>query len=446
MIFGRRSSVLGLLLCTLATLLVQADDLVEFLNGSKARGTMKEIRKEKKEFDFEVQVGSQKLLRTYLFKNVHAVTTKGQRYVLTPTSSAGTSTAPAKTATKSPGTPSPETTDSEIRSNVLRTRAEIQQWIEQVGRTPPSWFDSTPLEYPKTLDLDWPLHPPEKGWNNQGNVGQYIWDIIHPNPDRWRGGIRLVHHLLTLHKDPALIQRDMTTLGTMYFELLQDYARAAFWLRQAKVAVGAPQSVMLAECYWRLGNKQMALELLNSPRLPMQAIKLYGDMGDTERAIKLANAFAKVQEHEACLLGGDACRQAGRLPQAIQFYQRVIDADEARNKDYSQRYRGRAADSLAAIKLFDQAVPAKVRNGEYVASSVGYNGQVEVRVRVAQGRIQDVQVVKHEEKQFYAALRDTTAQILKKQSVRGIDATSRATITSQAIVNAAAKALAEGAK
>ena len=64
---------------------------------------------------------------------------------------------------------------------------------------------------------------------------------------------------------------------------------------------------------------------------------------------------------------------------------------------------------------------------------------------VKSGRIESVDVTRHKEKQFYAALIDTPRQILKKQSVKGIDATSRATITSQAIVNATAKALAQGA-
>lgn len=41
-----------------------AADLVEFLSGAKASGTMKQIRKEKKEFDFEVQLGNRKLTRT----------------------------------------------------------------------------------------------------------------------------------------------------------------------------------------------------------------------------------------------------------------------------------------------------------------------------------------------------------------------------------------------
>jgi len=55
-------------------------------------------------------------------------------------------------------------------------------------------------------------------------------------------------------------------------------------------------------------------------------------------------------------------------------------------------------------------------------------------------------VTKPTEKQFYSAMNDTTTKILAKQSVRGVDATSGATITSEAIINATAKALASGAK
>jgi uncharacterized protein with FMN-binding domain len=41
---------------------------------------------------------------------------------------------------------------------------------------------------------------------------------------------------------------------------------------------------------------------------------------------------------------------------------------------------------------------------------------------------------------------DTPQKILAKQGVRGVDATSAATITSEAIINATAKALAGGQK
>ena len=304
------------------------------------------------------------------------------------------------------------------------------------------------MDYPQTLDLDWPLQPPDKGWNNQRNVGQYKWDVINPNPGRWQSGVRLMHHVMTLHKDqPALLQRDIKALAEMYFELFQDYPRAAFWLRQAKVELPEPPGVHLAECYWRLGNKQMALEMLKARSLPTNAIKLLGDMAQTERAIQLSEAFAKMnRRHEAYLLAGDACRTVGRHKDAIDFYQKVIDAPDARNEEYAQRFHGLARDGIEALNLIDKANVAKVADGSYRASSVGYSGAVEVEVRVANHRIEEVKVINHREKQFYAALTDTPNQIITKQSVNGIDATSRATITSQAIVNSTAKALAKGAQ
>src|SRR5262249_9798379 len=88
-----------------------------------------------------------------------------------------------------------------------------------VGRTPPEWFAATRLEYPRTLDLAWP-EPAPGPWNNQKNVGQYIWDVINPNPARWKSGVRLLHHLLVLHKDdPEARTRVMTALGRLYFQL-----------------------------------------------------------------------------------------------------------------------------------------------------------------------------------------------------------------------------------
>ena len=101
---------------------------------------------------------------------------------------------------------------------------------------------------------------------------------------------------------------------------------------------------------------------------------------------------------------------------------------------------------MTPSQLFDKADVSQVTDGTYKASSTGYTGALEVEVRVASGKIEGLRVTKHREKQFYAALTDTPNQILNKQSVKGIDATSRATITSQAIVNATARALATGAK
>ncbi|MHC4353293.1 MAG: FMN-binding protein [Planctomycetota bacterium] len=55
-------------------------------------------------------------------------------------------------------------------------------------------------------------------------------------------------------------------------------------------------------------------------------------------------------------------------------------------------------------------------------------------------------MTKHKERQFYSAFTDTPNQIIARQSVKGVDAVTGATMTSEAIINAAAKALAGGMK
>ena len=96
--------------------------------------------------------------------------------------------------------------------------------------------------------------------------------------------------------------------------------------------------------------------------------------------------------------------------------------------------------------MFAQANPANVADGSYRAASQGYEGPVEVEVAVTDHKITAVRVTNHKEKQFYSALDDVPRQIIAKNGVKGIEATSRATITGEAIINASAKALASGAK
>ena len=69
-----------------------------------------------------------------------------------------------------------------------RTPEEVRTLIEKVGRETPDWWKSTPLNYPHSLNPSWP-QPPPREWNNQRNVGQYYWDIINPNPGKWKSGV-----------------------------------------------------------------------------------------------------------------------------------------------------------------------------------------------------------------------------------------------------------------
>ncbi len=104
----------------------------------------------------------------------------------------------------------------------------------------------------------------------------------------------------------------------------------------------------------------------------------------------------------------------------------------------------RAQSKIDAVRLLDALDVTKVRDGVYRAADTGYNGPVHVAVAVKAGRITSVSVTGHEEKQFYAAITDTTAAIVKEQGIKGVDATTGATVTANAIMNATAKALATG--
>jgi uncharacterized protein with FMN-binding domain len=417
-------------------------DVIEFLSGAKAQGTVKKINKEAKTVDFDLQVSGRTLTRTYKYDQIHAVTLGEKRYVLNPMVGAA----------GKPADPSNRTSAGLSGSRAgppRRSKAEVEAVIAQAGAAPPDWYESTPLDYPQSLDLSFP-EPAPGGWNNQKNVGQYVWDIINPNAGRWRSGVRFMHHLLSVNKDNRVVTaRVMRSLGDMYFRFFQDYARAAFWWRQAGVGEGHPESIYLAECYWRLGNQPMAEELLDQRLLYPSKIKLWGDMGQTRKAVELAEQYVRLggSPHDAYILAADACRMAGQVNQAIRYYQKVIDTPATGpQKERMERVQKRAEANLEAIRLFEQSDPRQVANGAYRAKSLGYEGPIEVEVTVHSGRIEAVKVTEHKEKQYYSALNDVPRQIIEKQGVQGVDATSKATITAEAIINATAKALAQGAK
>ncbi|MFO1485251.1 MAG: FMN-binding protein [Verrucomicrobiaceae bacterium] len=390
-------------------------DTIELANGNKVDGKVLENNTEAKTLTVEFNLGGAVTKRTVPYASVKAITVNGTRTVL-----------------------------AEQKSTTL-TPTEVQALIAKVGPTEPDWFKSTKLNYPNTLELTWPSKPTQ-GWSNQKNVGQFIWDIINPNSTRWREGVKFVSHLMELNKDDDGVRKRATNeIANMHFRFFQDYARAAWWWQQAGTTIDDGPGFHLAECYWRLGSKQMALDFMNQTELVyLDAIKLLGDMGETDRAVKMAEYY---DDHDAWLLGGDACRLAGRLTEAQAFYEKVVNTPgDGQNANRLKRTQGRAQANLDAIKLFELADVSKVADGTYKDSSLGYEAQVEVSVNVRSHKIEDVKVTKHREKQYYSSITDVPAQIIAKQSVKGVDATSRATITGEAIINATAKALAQGAK
>ena len=442
-------------------------DVVELLSGAKVEGRI--VARDEKSVSIETKIGGKTYTRTYPLERVAALTVGDRREVLASgragsegsgatggSSSAGGSSGAASSsgscgAAAEPGRSNAGETAG-AKAGVSRTKEEVERIIAQQGRTPPEWFEATALNYPKTLDLYW-TSPPPRVWDNQRYLGQYIWDIINPNPSRWREGVKLMHHVLSINQDrPEARRRTMDELGRMYFILLQDFARAAFWWQQAQAQrgdlSGSDGGVHLAECYWRLGNKQMAVDLLETLPPSFSMIKLWADLGELDRALKLAEANASGAYADIALLyAGDACRTCGKYADALRYYQRALQVPfSGRGKGRYERNQRRAAANAEAIKLFELLDLSKVPDGTYRASSVGYEADVYVEVVVKDHRIVSVRVTDHREKQYYASMTEIPRRIVERQTVKGIDAVSGATLTSEAIVNATAKALAAAMK
>jgi len=352
---------------------------------------------------------------------------------------------PGATTSATPSTPAAPF----VLSGPSRSRAEVEALIQQAGATPPDWYEATPLNYPPTLDLTW---AEKKGvYDAQKFIGQYIWGVIDENPAKWREGVKLLHHCLTVNKgNPAALAKTMDALGRVYHNLFQDWARAAFWWRKAQVVVPSyaeDNASELAHCYWKLGSKEMAVSILG--RYPKDDtrhgayVKLWAEMGEVAKALAMAEDTARNGYPDiGYLAAGDACRLAGRFKEAAAYYQKVLAA-MTKSEDLKQN-KARAQQSLEAIRAAEGLDLAKVADGSYAATSMGYAGPLEVTIEVKGGKIVSVKVTRHQEKQYYTAFTDTPAQIVEKQGIRGVDAVTSATITSEAVINASAKALAKG--
>ena len=345
----------------------------------------------------------------------------------------------------------------EDRKDNTLTRAEVEALIEKVGGTPPDWYGETPLNYPKTLDLSWPK--PSGPWNTRKHISHYMFSVINENPRRWKEGARFMHHVLSVNRnDRQLHQKAFDQLGHCYHDLLGDWARAAFWW--GKLERYSMNNFMgLADCYWKLGSKEMAADLLRRIRTDStrygSAIKLWSDMGELEEALRLAEASARAGNPSGAFIGaGDACRKHARYSRAIAYYRKVLALattytkinGKSEKNPILERNKQRAQTAIDNIKTFEMLDLNRIPDGIYTGASPAYIEDLAVAVTVEKGRIMSVRITKHKDKQYFSALTDTPNQIVAKQGLKGVDATTSATITSEAIINATAKALASDSR
>jgi len=447
-VWGIALGVAGLWLLATAA---RGDEL-ELLNGQRVRGDV--VGETAEAVTVRITMGDSSAQMKFPVSRIHAITVAGKRRVLNEKSATPTQPKATPKGEADPPAEGDTPTPAPTKGTGPRSRADVLALIQKAGTTPPDWYENTPLDYPQSLDLSWP-EKVQGPWNPSRNVSQYLWSTINENPSRWRSGIKFLHHLLTVHKDnPPVLVRVMDSLGSSYFNLMQDWARAAFWWQKCEQrrATSVFNTVRLAECYFRLGSKAMAVEKLRevdryiSPAI----VKLWADMGELDRAVKLAASMADEDVKTDAgwvalgyLLMGDSYRQNGRFREALACYQKVLPIPAVgRDKGQVERCQNRARANIEAIKVYDALDLKKIPDGTYRASAPSYAGPLEVAVTVAAGRIEEVKVTRYEDKQYYASFTAVPKQIVEKQSLKGIDAVTQATITSEAIVNATAKALA----
>ena len=336
--------------------------------------------------------------------------------------------------------------DADPVERETRTREQVLVLIEEAGVTRPDWWGSVPLEYPATLDLSFPHPPPTKEWNARLNVGQFMWSIINENESRFEQGTKFMHYVLKLNEDdPGVVKRCRQQLAHCYHDLLQDWARAAYWKRKA-----GRRDVALANCYWQLGSVEMAAEILNGIRFDYSrygaAIKQWADMGNLHRALLLARVSAGYRDWGAAYrAAGDVYRKNRRYDEAIASYEQVLAVESKREKNLILKHnQDHARVAIENIQLFETFDLSNVREGTYSSGVPAYNGQLVVSVAVEGNAITAVEVVEHREKQPYSSLVDMPAKIIGAQDFRDVDATTGATVTADAITNAVARALSQG--
>jgi len=133
--------------------------------------------------------------------------------------------------------------------------------------------------------------------NSPTMVDQYLIQVVYPNPSRHKEGIKLVNHLMIIHKDDEeKLKRSLNILGQMFYELFDDYIRAAFWWQKYAEMGGSIDSLKMARCYFELGSKATAKEFLSPidssyARNNKDVVKLWAKIGEVDKALNMIETY-----------------------------------------------------------------------------------------------------------------------------------------------------------
>jgi uncharacterized protein with FMN-binding domain len=244
----------------------------------------------------------------------------------------------------------------------------------------------------------------------------HIRDLLRQGGPAYREGIKLTYLYLVEKKAAEPSEYPM------YVYLGREFAWAAVvyedWLRINKMTE-AVEYRHLASCQQYFGEPQKALETL---RTGLQRLK-----NTPQRAINEATL------HD-CM--GDVYAATGDKGKAGEEYRKALDVLAKMPKPQPKV----AAKTQAKLEMLTETLNlAKVPDGSYKSSAVGYVKDVQVTVQVKGGKISDVQV-QHGENLEAGSTKTIPQRIIEKQTPN-VDAVTAATITSQAITTAAWQAL-----
>ena len=101
-------------------------------------------------------------------------------------------------------------------------------------------------------------------------------------------------------------------------------------------------------------------------------------------------------------------------------------AEVNRDRRFQKNLAKAAIEAVQGIESLDLK---RVPDGTYAGTSLSFAGDLTVSVTVAKRRIADLRVTEHHDQQYYAAMAETPALIIRRQSLRDIDATTGTTST-----------------
>jgi uncharacterized protein with FMN-binding domain len=421
------------LLCLVC--LLHADE-IELLKGGKMRG--KVLKETDKFIAIELSEDGATMSMNLPTKNIHAVTIGGKRRVINEKAAAPVRKPVVRRTRKPKEKKREKPGNGNGNGQLTRSKAEVEMLIKKAGATRPEWWDSVNLSPPATLPMNWAT----RGKGTNANLSAYVHQKkVRGSANDWKHVVKILHKTLDVNKGKQSEElRSWSELGFFYGILLEDPARGAYCFRQ-----GGSLFPELATCYQKLGNESMAKAQIAKVKPSSQMYfnsriaNVWAAVGDLQGALAFAKTFTRFGRADLVNLAmGNIYRAKGKYKEAQTYYQKGLDANPKRD---GLRPSDRLKDGLEAVKALQKGDLSRIADGTHTGTSTGWSGNVVVEITIKAGKITAAKVTECRDTWPTNTRTYLPKRIVEQQGITGLDAVSGATVTSDAIINAAGKAL-----